>query len=79
MKFMSKVWGRYEVLAMSNLRPSDTGIDGVVIWFSGKDSQHAPRVKVIVGGGKVTAKDLRNARSAKTSFSVYPAQPRDAA
>ena len=68
MEFKKKIENKYATLAMSNLRPSDTGIPGVVLWisageFEGKGSQHAPRIKVIVGGGKVSAEDLRDAPS----------------
>jgi hypothetical protein len=39
---------------MSNLRPSDTGVEGAVIWvstgeFGGADAQHGPRIKIMPG------------------------------
>lgn len=67
-QFLSKVEAHVAVIAMSNLRPEDTGIPGVVIWvsageFEGKKGQHGPRVKVILGGGKVTQESLAAAPS----------------
>lgn len=54
-----------EVFAMSNLRTQSTGVDGAVIWvssgeFQGKESQHGPRVKVMLGS-KVTPGGLDKA------------------
>jgi hypothetical protein len=59
---------RIEILAMSNLTSSDTGVDGVVIWvsageFSGKGSQHGPRIKV-VSGSRITSEGLDKAATA---------------
>jgi hypothetical protein len=61
MGFLSKI----EILAMSNLVAADTGIDGIVIWvsggeFEGKDSQHGPRIKVMLGN-KITTEGLNQA------------------
>ena len=58
-----------DLFAMSNLRPSDTGIEGTVIWvsegeFSGVDSQHGPRIKVLPGT-KVTPETRQNAVSVR--------------
>lgn len=44
----------FQVEAMSNLRSKSTGVSGAVIWisageFSGKDAQHGPRIKVVLG------------------------------
>lgn len=69
MKFLEKIQQSYVAIeAMSNLRPKSTGIEGVVIWvsageFEGKEGQHGPRVKVILGGGKVTQETLKAAPS----------------
>ena len=59
---------RIEILAMSNLTSSDTGVDGVVIWvsageFAGKGSPHGPRIKVVFGS-RVTSEGLDNAVTA---------------
>ena len=69
MSFLKKVAEqRQMVIGMSNLRPDDTGISGLVLWvsageFEGTSCQHGPRVKVILGGGKVTQENLANAPS----------------
>lgn len=60
--FNNKVTAKYEVFAMSNLRSSETGVEGTVIWvsageFGGRDSQHGPRVKVMLGN-KVNTEGL---------------------
>jgi hypothetical protein len=39
---------------MSNLHPSDTGVEGAIIWvsegeFGGTGAQHGPRIKVFPG------------------------------
>lgn len=61
----------FHIEAMSNLRPSTTGVDGAVIWisageFSGVDSQHGPRIKVVLGE-KATTEGLRNSVSVSLS------------
>ncbi|MGA3123391.1 MAG: hypothetical protein ABSF69_21690 [Polyangiaceae bacterium] len=43
-----------DLFAMSNLRPSDTGVEGAIIWvstgeFGGADAQDGPRMKVLPG------------------------------
>ena len=43
-----------DLFAMSNLRPSDTGVEGAIIWvstgeFGGTDAEHGPRVMVVPG------------------------------
>lgn len=55
--------------AMSNLRPTTTGVDGAVIWvsvgeFAGSDLQHGARIKVVVGT-KITRDGLRDAISVR--------------
>ena len=66
MGFLSKIGkSRLEVIAMSNLRPSDTGVSGAVIWvsageFEGKGSPHGPRIKVMQGN-RVTTEGLETA------------------
>jgi len=59
----------YNIFAMSNLRPKDSGVDGVVIWvstgdFEGKRSKHGPRIKVILG--TKTSVDLLNSAPSVT-------------
>jgi hypothetical protein len=59
----------FEPFAMSNLRPSDTGVDGAVIWvsageFAEIDLLHGPRIKVVLGD-KITTEGLRDAVSAR--------------
>ena len=43
-----------QIISMSNLRSSETGIAGAVVWvsageFEGKKGKHGPRIKVSVG------------------------------
>lgn len=62
-----KVVARFQLEAMSNLRPNKTGVVGAIIWvsageFSGVESQHGPRIKV-VPGTKITTDGLRDAIS----------------
>jgi hypothetical protein len=64
-----KVADRFLKEAMANMRTRRTGIDGVVIWvspgeFSGADSQHGPRIKVMLGD-KVTTEGLEEAVSVR--------------
>lgn len=61
----------FHVEAMSNLLPRRTGIEGAVVWVSpgehgGKDLQHGPRVKVVLGE-KTTTEGLRDAVSVTIS------------
>lgn len=61
MSFLSKI----EILAMSNLTSSDTGVEDAVVWvssgeFGGKDCQHGARIKVVLGS-KITSDGLDNA------------------
>jgi len=49
-----RVMARFMREAMANLRPEDTGIEGVIIWvssgeYSGTALQHGPRIKVMQG------------------------------
>jgi len=65
-----RVATRY-LLAMSNLVPKRTGVSGAVIWvsageFAGKDGQHGPRVKVVLGN-KITTDTLDDAVSVRLS------------
>lgn len=55
--------------ALSNLRASDTGVEGAVIWISAgeffdAESQHGPRIKVMLGE-QLTADGLRDAVSVR--------------
>ena len=57
-----KVASRFSLFAMSNLRSTDTGVEGTIIWvssgeFAGKDIQHGPRIKVVLGN-KITDENL---------------------
>lgn len=66
MSFLDQV----EREAMSNLRSKSTGVDGAILWvsageFEGKESQQGPRVKVILGQGRVTMEALQKAPSVK--------------
>jgi hypothetical protein len=50
---------------LSNLRSSDTGVAGVVIWvsageFAGFESQHGPRLMVVLGD-QITTEKLKGA------------------
>lgn len=63
-----RVARRY-LLAMSNLVPKRTGVHGAVIWvsageFAGKDGQHGPRVKVVLGS-KINTETLDDAVSVR--------------
>lgn len=63
--------GAFHVEAMSNLLPRRTGVRGAVIWVSpgehgGKDLQHGPRVKVVLGE-KTTTEGLATAVSVTLS------------
>ena len=63
----ARVADRFRKEAMSNLRPAETGVDGAIIWvsageFGGADSQHGPRVKVVLGT-KITSENLTDAVS----------------
>jgi len=60
-----RVVARFQLEAMSNLRPKTTGVDGAVIWvsageFSGAELQHGPRIKVVLGN-KITTEGLSEA------------------
>lgn len=62
-----QVTARFQLEAMANLRPNKTGVEGAIVWvssgeFSGADSQHGPRVK-IVPGTKITREGLNEAAS----------------
>jgi hypothetical protein len=62
-----RVVARFQLEAMSNLRPDDTGVLGAIIWvsageFAGADAQHGPRIKVMQGS-KRTTEGLRDAIS----------------
>jgi hypothetical protein len=64
-----KVVARFQLEAMSNLRPNDTGVKGAVIWvsageFAGADAQHGPRIKVVLGE-KITTDGLKEALSVR--------------
>lgn len=66
-----KVVARFLLEAMSNLLPQDTGVEGAIIWisageFHGVDSQHGPRVKVVLGN-KITTEGLRDSVSVRIS------------
>ena len=57
----------FRVDALSYLRPSCTGVDGTIIWisageFSGRNLQHGPRIKVVLGY-KLTTDGLDSAPS----------------
>jgi len=59
-----KVAARFNLFAMANLRPQDSGVEGAIIWvsageFSGVDIQHGPRIKVVVGN-KLTTEGLKD-------------------
>ena len=65
-----RVATRY-ILGMSNLVPKRTGVNGAVIWvsageFAGKDGQHGPRVKIVLGS-KITTETLDDAVSVRLS------------
>jgi hypothetical protein len=58
-----------DMFAMSNLRSTDTGVEGAVIWvsvgeFAGADLQHGPRIKVLQGN-KITKDGLKDAVSVR--------------
>ncbi len=60
-KIAGRVVARFQVEAMSNLRPTTTGVEGAVIWvsageFAGVDIRHGPRIKVVLGNGITTEK-----------------------
>jgi hypothetical protein len=66
-----RVVARFLKEAMANIRTRRTGIEGAVIWvspgeFGGKDSQHGPRIKVMLGN-KVTTEGLDDAVSVRIS------------
>jgi len=70
MGFLRKI----EITAMSNLIASDTGVKGAVIWvsageFSGKESAHGARIKVMLGN-KITSEGLDDA--ATVTLTVEP-------
>jgi hypothetical protein len=59
----------FDLWAMSNLRSSDTGVEGTVIWvsageFSGVDARHGPRIVVLLGD-KIAAEGLKDAVSVR--------------
>ena len=59
----------FQLEAMSNLRSRTTGVEGTVIWvsageFAGVDSQHGPRLKVVLGD-KITTEGLKHAVSVR--------------
>lgn len=63
--------GTFDVTAMSNLLPRRTGVKGAVIWVSpgehgGKDIQHGPRVKVVLGE-KTTTEGMQDSVSVTIS------------
>lgn len=63
MKYLEKI----EILSMSNLLASDTGVIGAVIWvsageFEGKECKHSPRIKIVVGD-RITSEGLNQAAS----------------
>jgi translation initiation factor IF-1 len=67
-RFQDKTSG-FQLEAMSNLPPKDTGVDGAVIWISagefyGMDAQHGPRIKVVLGN-KITTEGLRDSVSVR--------------
>src|ERR1017187_1906458 len=58
-----------ELLLMSNVRPKTSGVEGTVIWISagelsGTESQHGPRIKVVIGDS-INAEGLRDAVSVR--------------
>jgi hypothetical protein len=60
-----KVAASFLLEAMSNLRPSTTGVDGAVIWvsageFDAGEHQHGPRIEVVVGT-KINTAELQAA------------------
>lgn len=60
---------RIRLEAMSNLRSRDTGVEGVVIWISAgeffdAESQHGPRIKVMLGE-RLTADGIQDAASVR--------------
>lgn len=61
------VVARFNMWAMSNLSPHDTGVKGCLIWcsigeFEGKAIKHGPRIKVMLGQ-KITSEGLADAVS----------------
>jgi hypothetical protein len=61
----------FHLEAMSNLRSKKTGVSGAVIWvsageFAGAQSQHGPRIKVVLGD-KVTTEGLKDAVSIRVT------------
>lgn len=59
------VVARFNMWAMSNFRPQDTGVLGAIVWVStkeayGKAVQHSPRLKVMLGT-KLTHESLQGA------------------
>lgn len=67
-RFQGKTAG-FQLEAMSNLRPKNTGVEGVVIWisageFAGVDAQHGPRIKVVLGD-KTPSEGLKKAVSVR--------------
>jgi len=69
MSFLDQV-EKVAIEAMSNLRSKSTGVDGAILWvsageFEGKECTHGPRVKVILGQGRVTMEALKKAPSIK--------------
>lgn len=67
-RFQDKTSG-FQLEAMSNLLPKDTGVDGAVIWisageFHGVDAQHGPRIKVMLGN-KITTEGLSDSISVR--------------
>jgi hypothetical protein len=69
LKMAKRVAAKFQIEAMANLRPSTTGVEDAVIWvsageFSGKELQHGPRIKVVLGD-KITTDGLANAVSVK--------------
>jgi hypothetical protein len=64
-----KVVARFFLEAIYNLLPRDTGVEGAIIWvsdgeFSGVDSQHRPRIKVVLGN-KITTEGLKDSVSVR--------------
>ena len=67
-RFQDKTAG-FQLEAMSNLLPKDTGVNGAVIWisageFHGVDAQHGPRIKVMLGI-KITTEGLSDSVSVR--------------
>jgi hypothetical protein len=69
-----KVVARFMLEAMSNLRTRATGVDDATVWvssgeFAGAQSQHGPRIKVLLGT-KITTEGM--AEAASVTITVPP-------